>query len=270
MLFRSLCLSPEAVAAAGAPAAAAPAASPAARVNSLVERAIQRHGSAENALSVLMAQNVTLEDQSLADRQTITDLRGKVPDPEKMVVLPKERADLFNKFEALKLSPEDITKGLAERDTLKGTVHTHGVEKLSREGAPAIGFDPDATAGLIASKALHVELREIEVEVDKAGKKEKVKQKVPFVRPSADEKAQLQPLTEYAKTLPAFEQRALQAVATTTTTATPGTPYPESRPTPQGDGKSDVVSTVKANLEKKYPLPSELRRQSQLPATQGA
>lgn len=219
--------------------------SPAAKVNTAVESAIRRHGSAENALAVVMGQNLTYETQAETDQTTIRDLRTKVPDPEKMVVLPKERAELLNKYETLKLTPEQVTAAVAERDTLKGTVSTHSIEKLSREGAPAIGFDPDATADLVASKGLHLELREVEVEVEKNGKKEKVKQRHPFVRPAADDKAQLVPLTEYAKTLPAFEQRALKAAPTTPQTST-GIPYVEQRPaatTGSGDAVGEFLTT---------------------------
>lgn len=213
----------------------APAQSPASRVNALVERAIQRHGSAEIALSVAMAQNVTLEDQAVTDRQTIAELRDKVPDPAKVTVLPKADADKLTALAALNLTPEQVTALVKENGDLKGKVATQEITDRARKAAPNMGYDPDATASLIASKQLHSELREVEVEVSTNGKKEKVKQQHLFVRPAADDKAQLQSLTDYAKTLPAFEQRALAATtqAPATTTA-PAPAWPSQSPTPAG------------------------------------
>ena len=265
MFIRSHFLSPEA-----APAAAAPAtAPPTEKVNTMVNRLLQQFGSAEAALSSLSTQLITHQTKAEEDLRTIGELRAQIPDATKMVVLPKEKAELLGKFEALKLTPEQVTEGLKEMDTLKGTVHTYGIEKLSREGAPNIGFDPEATVDLIAGKQLHVELREVDVEVEKNGKKEKVKKKVPFVRPAADEKAQLQPLSEYAKTLPAFEQRALAATAQPPVNQ-PATGQEWPGQTPATTGSENPAASIMQQVRQRYPLPSELRKQSQQPVTQGA
>jgi hypothetical protein len=97
-----------------------------------------------------------------------------------------------------------------------------------------------------------------------------VQQKQLFVRPAADEKAQLQPVTDFVKTLPAYEQRGLKAEgapATTTTAPTTAAPTGHSWPTGQappasgGVAAGDVVAVVKQNHEAKYPLPSQLRKQ---------
>jgi len=259
-----------AVAAPPAPTLATPpAAPPPAKVDKKIEHLINRHGSAEAALATIASQLVGYEIAQEQNEAAFKQLRERIP-AEGTVVLTPEQKKQWDAFQALKLTPEQVVETVKERDTLKGTVHTHGIEKLAREAAPNIGYDPEATVDLITGKQLHVELREVEVEVDKNGKKEKVKQKHPFVRPAADERAQLVALTEYAKTLPAFEQRALQAAApeksgTATSTATP---YPESRPTPV-DGNATSVDTIMKSVRDRYPLPSELRKQQQ-PATQGA
>lgn len=239
----------------------APAQSPAARVNALVERAIQRHGSAEIALSVAMAQTVTLEDQSLADRQTIAELRDKVPDPAKVTVMPKADADRLAALGSLNLTPEQVTALVKENGDLKGKVATHDITDRARKGAPSMGYDPDATASLIATKQLHSELREVEVEITTNGKKEKVKQQHLFVRPAADDKAPLQSLADFAKTLPAFEQRALAATPTqpATATAAPGPSWPTQQPSPAGG--TPPADPVAAHIQKQ----AELSRQKPHP-----
>src|SRR4051812_42704444 len=98
MFIRSHFLNPDPPAGGGT---GDPPESRAQKTNTLIDRLVRTHGSAEGALAVLAAQNVTLEEESTARGREITALKAKVPDPEKMVVLPKERAELLNKFEAL-------------------------------------------------------------------------------------------------------------------------------------------------------------------------
>lgn len=247
--------------------------SPARRANTLVDRLIARHGSAEAALASLAATNVTLEDEAVTSRNEVRRLTGLVPDPEKVVVLPKDRVETFNKFEALKLKPEDVTALQTEIAKLKGDVHSFNVRTLAQKHAAASGLDPEATADLIASKQLHAEPRKIDVEREKNGKKEKVAVEVLHVRPAADEKAALQPITEYAKTLAAFEQRALMAVAssssdkkteTAAATAT-GTLYPDQQSAAE-TAQEKPGATVLSQTRSRYPTPSELRKAKQEPA----
>lgn len=229
---------------------------PASRAATAVERMIAKHGSAEAALSVVMAQNIAYSDQAESDAATIADLKKQLPGKD-AVVLTGERAKAFNAFEALKLTPEQVSETVKERDTLRGTVKLHDLEKLVREGAPALGFDPDAVADLVTSKGLHAELREVEIEVEKNGKKEKQKVKAPFVRPAAEEKAQLVSLAEYAQKLPAFEQRALKAVPTQQTTTAQGVPWPVQRPadkTPAGGNDGLLKQFQKARDQVPNPL----------------
>lgn len=236
------------------------------RTNKVAARFIALHGSEEAAIAALARENVTLTDDLTTERTRVAELKGKVPDPEKEVVLPKARVETFNRFEALKVTPEDVAKLQTENKELKGTVHVHGVEKMAAKAAPVFGFDPEATVDLVTGKGLHAELKKQEREVEKGGKKVKEQVDVLMVRPAADEKAQLVPLDEYAKTLPAFEQRALKATqqqqqSQGSTAGTGGDGgYIEQGPAARG-GDSGAGQTVLANLAKRYPTPGEMRQQ---------
>jgi len=240
------------------------------RQNTLVDALIRRHGSPEAALASLAATNVTLEDENTRLEREVRQQRDKIPDPEKVVVLPKDRVEKLNQFEALKLTAEQVAALQKENGDLKAKVQAHAVTDLAREGAPHVGFDPEATASFVTTRGLHLELRDVEVEVEKAGKKEKVKQRHPYVRPAADERAQLQPLAEYAKTLPAFEQRALKAAAAPNAgTPTPtGTPYPEQEPAKAGGegGGKELGQQALKMVQDRYPAPSALKNPAKEPS----
>jgi hypothetical protein len=231
------------------------------RINKLAAKLIAQYGSEEGAITALARENLVLTDDLATAQTTIGQMRSKLPNPDKEVVLPKERVDVFNKFEALKISPEDVTKLQQRTRELEGTVHVNHVKELAGKGAPAIGFDPEATVDLVTGKQLHVELREIEREIEKGGKKEKVKLSVPFVRPAADEKAQLVPLDEFAKTLPAFEQRALKAQGTQQqqTQSVDSKQYFEQENAQRGSD-AKPADAVLQNVRSRYPSPSEMKK----------
>lgn len=236
------------------------------RVNKLAAKLIAQYGSEEAALTALARENVVLTDDLATAQTTIGQLRSKVPNPEKEVVLPKERVDVFNKFEALKITPEDVTKLQQRNGELEGTVRVHGIKALADKGAPVLGFDPEATVDLVTGKQLHIELRKQEREVEKNGKKEKVTLEVPFVRPAADDKVQLVPLDEFAKTLPAFEQRALKAQGTQQQTQQStqqqqqqsGTYFEQDNAQRSSDASPGTA--VLQGVRARYPTPSEMKK----------
>lgn len=248
MLRRSLFLHPDAPAAApAAPAAPAqPAVPPARQLDDLTTRLIAQHGSVENALRQLVTQSITT-DTTIADlRREVADFKAKLPDGS--IVLPKTEAENYAKVVALKLTPDEIVTGLKERDALKGETSKHALEKLARESAATAGLDPDAFAAHAQTQGLHIELKDVTV-VEKG---KSVVKKVPHVRPAADDKAALVPLSDYTTTLPAYDQRALKATAPAPTPT--GVPFVEQRPTPTGSPSPDaqaadalIASTV-ANL----------------------
>lgn len=198
-----------------------------AKVSSMVERLVSRHGSAEAALAIVSSQLIAYEDKATADATEIADLRKKVPADGTVVLSPDQRKQ-WDAFQTLKLTPEQVAEIAKERDTLKGTLSDRDREALARQAATAAGFDPDALVDLARTKGLHIEIRDGTVKEN--GKD--VAKKIPHVRPAADEKAPLVTLTEYAGKLAQHEQRMLKPTGATQQQT--GTPWPTQNPSPPG------------------------------------
>jgi hypothetical protein len=224
------------------PDADPPADRPKSRVSS-ADTFIARYGTAEAAVAVLLQDLDAAQRTAEAHARALEENKKLVPGADK-VVLAKADADELAKYRALNLVPEKITEALTERDTLKGTVAQSALERLAREAATASGLDPEAFAAHAAAKGLHIELRD--TPVVEHGKT--VTKKLPHVRPAADDKAQLVALSEYTSKLPAYDQRALQAVAGTP--APTGTAWPSGQqPTPITGSPSGAVNTY---LDKRF------------------
>lgn len=210
---------------------AVPPASPERRADDFTTRMIAEHGSIENALRATATRMFAAQD-SLA---TVTGERDTLSRrlPEGSVVLPKAEAESFAKLQALG-TPAEIEAKVKKAGELEGTVAATALEKLAKDAAAAAQFDPDAFAAHAAAKGLYIELKD--TPVIEAGKT--VTKKVPHVRPAANAAAPLVPLTDYAGTLPAFEQRALKATAPV---APVGPEYPAQRPTQDSPSTGDKV-----------------------------
>lgn len=206
----------------------APPAPPERRVDEFLDRLIARHGTSEAALRTLAQQVYGYQDKTEADAREIRDLRSRMPE-QGAVVLTGPQAQAWQTAVELKLdTPDALRSTVTDRDRLRGETREHIRASHAREAAQAAGLDADALADLARRSDLHLELAD--QTVTEHGRQ--VAKKVARVRPAKDEKAQLQPLSEYVRALPAFEQRALQAVATAP--ASQGTPYVAQSPTSAG------------------------------------
>jgi hypothetical protein len=249
----SLFLSPDAPAGAAAPAPPAiPPATPERRADLYLDRLLQRHGTAEAALRAVSVEKFTAEDLVAAHEATIKDLRGKIP-AEGSIVLPKAEAATFAALKALG-TPEEITAKVKRAGDLETTVAQSALDKLAREAATVSGLDPEAFAAHAAAKGLHIEMKDGQV-VEKG---KAVTKKLPHVRPADDEKAPLVALSEYTSKLPAYDQRALQAVATDpapTGTAWPAGQQPTAPVTTSGDKVGDYITKLaERGKAKPHPL----------------
>ncbi len=222
MFIRSCFLSPDSDA-----APAPPAIPPERKLDDLTTQLLAQHGTVKNALRHLIAQS-TAHDAELAA------LRAKLP-PEGAVVLTKDAAANWQKLQDLKLSPEQISQAVKERDDLKGSVARGEAEKAARSAAKVAGLDEDAFVAHALGAKLQTEIRD--QTVTEHGKS--VTKKVAFVRPEGDDKAPYKPISEYTGALPAYEQRALQATAPAPTS---GPAFIEQRPTAPTGGGSDYTS----------------------------
>lgn len=193
-----------------------------------------RHGTAESALRAVSAELFTVQDQVATLTTQLTEARGKIP-AEGSVVLPKAEADNLAKIRALG-TVDEIVAGMKERGELKTQTAANALEKLAREAATALGFDPEAFADHAKTKGLHIEMRD--AQVVEAGKT--VTKKLPHVRPAADANAPLKVLSEYSAALPAHEQRALKPTAAAPPPT--GTLHPVQSPPPPAGTTGDAVS----------------------------
>lgn len=132
---------------------------------------------------------------------------GKVP--EGSVVVKKADADELEKFRALKLTPEVITTSMQELTKLKTESAARENEVVHEEAAEALGYpNVAALSKALKREGLHVEMKSQRVDdPDNPGKKITVS--MPHVRKANDEKASLEPLSDYidremSELVPAF------------------------------------------------------------------
>lgn len=188
-----------------------------------LQRLIDRNGGNQDAVGVmLMRENHDLREERRQLRTQVSDLEKKVPG-DGVVVLSADDVKKWQAYQALNLTPEQVTEVVTERDTLKGSLAEKDRSERIRNAAEAAGFKPAVLMDLTTAKGLHVEVRDEDVEVTEGGKKVTRKGKVPYVRPAGDEKAQLVKLTTYVDQNLADYKPALQATATKQN----GVPFPE-------------------------------------------
>lgn len=233
MFIRSHFLHPD------APAAPAPPAIPPVtteqKVNALTAQLLATHGTVENALRSLVLQSATTEQTIATLTAERDDLRAKLPKAGD-VVIPKAEAVEYAKVAALNLKPDELVAKVKQADELQRKDSTRTLTDQARDAASAAGLDPEAFAALAQAKGLHIEMKDLQV----LEKGKTVTKKVPHVRPAADDKAALVPVADYTKTLPAFEQRALQATVAPTTPV--GSPWiPGQVPTPGSPVNSNAT-----------------------------
>lgn len=238
-LFRSLYLSPE-----GDPALVAPTR----RVTSM-DTFMARFGTPEAAVSAALQDLDAVQRTLDTTKNLLDETKLKVPGAGK-VVLEQKDADELTAFRALKLDAKDITKAIAERDTLKGTVAAADLAVHARAGAGAAGLDPDGWSDHVARVGLVQEMRDVTT----TEKGKSVTKKMPFVRPANDDKAVFAPASEYVAKLPAHEQRALAA------TAAPTAPTlvlaHAQQPTPTASQQTDPTSAYIARRNAPKPQPA--------------
>lgn len=230
----------------------------------MVDRLLQRHGTAEAALAFMASQAITQEDTIEQRDRTISELRAKVP-AEGAVVLPKAEAEALAKLKALG-TVDEIVAGMKERGDLKTTVSRTEAERTARTAAKASGLDEDAFVAHALRESLHIEMRDTQVE--DAGKT--VTKKLPFVRPGADATAPLKAIAEYTGALPAHDQRALKAAATSPA----GVPYVEQGLTPiTGSSGDPTAAFIAKQSDRAKARPNPLfpaRQPTQSPGQQPA
>jgi hypothetical protein len=136
-----------------------------------------------------------LEKDNKAQRDEITGLKTKLP-KENEVVVPKERAETLEKFEALG-KPEELQAVVTERDQLRTKDQQRTREDAFRGAVRTVGWPEDTVATLLDMRSL--EGAKIEVRKAKNGRGEE--EDTAFVT-LAGENQKEQLLTEFAAATP--------------------------------------------------------------------
>lgn len=160
--------------------------------DSALQRLLDRYkGDAMALAEKLFSENFTYREKQRQLEQQVTELSGKVPTAES-VVLTGADATAWATYKALG-KPEDIKQGLDERTKLQGDLATKDRNELIRGVAEVAGYKPSVLAKLDSTakaegKALGFELRDVTVDGKAA--------KVAYVKDGDN----ASPLTDYATT----------------------------------------------------------------------
>jgi hypothetical protein len=228
-----------------APPANPPTEKPTAPEN--VARFLSRYGGdANRGIKVLLSENAKLrqkireakdspykadealrEENQRLEREN-EELSSKIPDSA-AVVLSGDDAKAWPAFKALGVTAEKAKDALKERDELKAQLKERDAKDLIAQAAELVGYNAKVLTDQVALRKLHLELKDVTEKID--GKD--VVKKVPHVRPQADEKAALEPLTTYAERelaeyLPLLTAHASGKSGTSSSQPT-GPAYPEQR-----------------------------------------
>jgi hypothetical protein len=179
-------------------------------------------GKAEDALAQLADENRAMRDERRDLRDKLKGFEG--PD---VVVLKGDDLKAYIEYKALG-KVDDLKKIMTEELPGLRTKVTESERRTSAaDAAKLLGWNPEATAGMIVDKQLEVSLVDGQ---DKDGKAIKI----PHVRPASDTKAAPIPLAKWQADHASYLTPALTAKAGASTTGTTGSTSTTSRTTAQG------------------------------------
>jgi hypothetical protein len=191
---RSLYFSPEGATTTPPPAPAAPptppdpAGPPADGVSALVHR----YRTAEAALAVVYDENMRYRARHNTDQQRITALEAKVP-KDGDVVLTGDHLVAWQAVQELLatgVKPADLKATLGKIPQLEAENQAFRDQAVQNTAAELTGYNPLVLRDQLTLKKLHLEIKDVNTQVD--GKTQVAK--VPHVRPLADANAALEPL----------------------------------------------------------------------------
>lgn len=110
---------------------------------------------AERVKSEFVSDNFRLREKLRQTRKELDDTRKKIPG-EGTVVLTKDQVKLWEGFQKIGKSPEELTGMLSEAETTARATR-------AAEAATALQWNPDVLQDLVSSKGLVIEMRETKV-----------------------------------------------------------------------------------------------------------
>lgn len=179
-----------------------PATDSSAQVSELVQR-IMNSANWRSELEKTVKKNVRLQslvrDQKVQLDRFAAKFTLETGEPKEGKLLTKEEAAVYAAFVELKLKPEDVKTMSTEYGKLKAKEDEQKAEEQFETAAEALGYEnvPALTRWLTREK-LVLDFKDQRVEEEQQdGSTKKVLKRMPYVRPSEDEKAAFVPLEDY-------------------------------------------------------------------------
>lgn len=213
---------------------------------------IARHGSAEQALAVVAADNWTLRNSRREWRERAETAEGKLKPG--TVLLSPDDAKEWEKMKGFGKASEVEAK-LKERDTLAAKDAERTVADQANVAARQYGYNAEALASLVSDKKLTLTVK------DRSGAKEGEPTKDILIREPGEGKSEVH-ITDYVEKLPKFYQAALAAKedgqGSSSTDATGnGVRFVRQSSTDSGRQGNNAKGDLTQQLKDRYPSPSE-------------
>lgn len=137
------------------------------------------------------AQTETMEEMNAE----LTTLRGKTFLTSGQVAVKKEDADALVEYRAINADPKAVAADVKKKGELEGEIASRDREKKFFDAAKKVGYKPSVLTKLAKSESFDIDERDVTEEVNG----ERVTKKLPFARPSGDDKAEWLPLEKFAE-----------------------------------------------------------------------
>lgn len=182
------------------------------------------------------------------------DTAKKLPDGAR--VLQKDEAAEYDKYKALGFKPEDLSTIVMDYDGLR-------IGQVARDASDALNWKLPVLKKLIESQGLDIEMKDIDVEEEVDGKKQKVKKSMPYVTTDDNKSVALsdfEPLKDFHASLIKDEEGAGAGGRSTQGVRMPAQTGTSSNGTKGGKKGSEMTGTVSSVLESRYKRPEPAKK----------
>jgi hypothetical protein len=193
----------------------------------------------------------------LRDLNTKLETAGKLPDGAR--VIEKADAEMFDKFKALGMKPEDVSGVLVDYDNMR-------VGQQARDAGDALNWKHPVLKNLIETQGLDVEMKEVEIDGEDG---KKVKKPMPFVTTEDNKSVRLdefEPLKQFHPSLVKDDSEVAGAGGRNTH----GVRMPlqvgsqgsngSRNGTNSGKKGGELTQVVSTTLSSKYPGPTQMQK----------
>lgn len=190
-------------------------------------------------------------------RQLKSDLDAAKKLPDGARILQKDEAAEYDKYKALGFKPEDLSTIVVDYDSLR-------IGQVARDASDALDWKLPVLKKLIESQGLDIEMKDVDVEEEVDGKKQKVKKSMPYVTTDDNKSVALgefEPLKDFHASLIKDEESAGAGGRSTQGIRMPAQTGTSSNGTKGGGKKgSEMSSAVSSVLENRYKRPEPAKK----------